>query len=123
MSIKELKKNAFNSFKRNYFKIILVVFIVSVIVNGGYKYSSYISNNSNNNIKSEETFDNNIIYNGYKITKLINDNTINIDRGNKSNYQILNNLVDNISNRVSVGGHNKVLSEHFLIVLHKVIQL
>lgn len=47
MNIKELKKEARKNLKRNYFKTILVVFIASIIINGGYKFTSYIFEKTN----------------------------------------------------------------------------
>lgn len=105
MNRKELKKHGFEIFKRNYLKIILVVFIVGVVVNGGYQYSSVISDTAST-INRNEKLDNIIVDNGYKITKVINENTINVYGSNKSNYEIVNDLVDTLSNKISVGGHN-----------------
>lgn len=54
MSRKELKKNAKGVLKRNYFKCILVTFIVGLLLNTGYDYAS--SNvKSNNNVNNEKT--------------------------------------------------------------------
>ena len=101
MNRKEIKKNAFNNFKRNYLKIILVVFIVGIIVNGGYQYSSIMTNS--NSVK--EISDSKIVNNGYQLTKVINENTININNQNTSNFQLVNNLVDTLSDKISTGGH------------------
>lgn len=102
MNRKEIKKNAFNNFKRNYLKIILVVFIVGTIVNGGYQFSSIITDYSNS---TKEISDNKLVNNGYQLTKVINENTININSQNNSNYQLVNNLVDTLSDKISMGGH------------------
>lgn len=76
MNRKEIKKDALNDLKRNYFKIILVVFIVGIIVNGGYRFTTVISGVSS------------------------------LNGTDKSNYQIVNDFVDTITNKISVGGHN-----------------
>ena len=96
MNRKILKKQALTCFKRNYFKVILVVFIVNILVNGGYQFTSIISNPDINN----QVINNKIVDNGYKITKTITNGN------NRSNYEVVNELVDTISNKVSVGGHS-----------------
>ena len=96
MNRKNLKKQALKCFKRNYLKIILVVFIVNILVNGGYQFTSIISNPNINN----QVINNKIVDNGYKITKTITNGN------NRSNYEIVNELVDTISNKVSVSGHS-----------------
>ena len=93
MNRKELKKQALTCFKRNYLKIILVVFIVNIIVNGGYQFNTIMTNINN-------PIDTKIVDNGYKISQTI------MSGNSKSNYEIVNELVDNISNKVSVGGHS-----------------
>ena len=75
MNRKIIKSSALKNFKRDYFKIILVIFIVGIIINSGYHF-----------------------------TTIITDNPIN--RINKSNYEIVNELVDTLSNKISIGGHD-----------------
>lgn len=96
MNRKTLKKQALTCFKRNYLKVILVVFIVNFLVNGGYQFTTFISNNINNN----SVINSKIVDNGYKISKTITNGN------SKSNYEIVNDLVDTISKKVSVGGHS-----------------
>lgn len=99
-----LKKEAFRVLKRNYFRIVLVVFIVGIIINGGYQFTTIVSRQNNK-------IDNPIFDNGYKITKSIAENNI---RNSKTNYEIVNDFVDNLSNRISVGGYsNGVLGTLF----------
>ena len=52
MDIKNIKKESKKSFRRNILRIILVSFIASVIINGGYHYSSYIYEKANNKYTS-----------------------------------------------------------------------
>ena len=66
---KELKKDARKIFSSQYFKTILFVFIAGIIINGGYTYSSYIMNNN------------------------IADALI-----HKTNFQIINEFISNITN-------------------------
>jgi len=54
MSRKELKKNAKGVLKRNYFKCILVTFIVGLLLNTGYDYASN-NVNSNNTVNNDKT--------------------------------------------------------------------
>lgn len=77
MDIKNLKKQGYQIFKKNYFKIILVVFLVGIIVNGGYRFTTVLSGVSK------------------------------IQKNGTNNYAIVNKLMDNISNRISSGGHNE----------------
>lgn len=75
MNRKIIKSSAIKNFKRDYFKIILVIFIVGIIINSGYHFTTIITDNS-------------------------------INRINKSNYEIVNEFVDTISNKISIGGHD-----------------
>ena len=77
MNIKELKKQGYQILKKNYFKIILVVFLVGIIVNGGYRFTTVLSGVSK------------------------------IQKNGTNNYAIVNKLIDNISNTISAGGHDE----------------
>ena len=76
MNRNELKKQAFSIFKKNYFKIILVVFVIGIIVNGGYRFTTVLSGVSK------------------------------IQKNGTNNYAIVNQLLDNISNKISSGGYD-----------------
>lgn len=65
MSVKRLKQIAKKNLKLNYLKIILVIFIIGVIANGGYRYTFVVSN---------------------------------VNHVNNSNFQILNDFLNKISN-------------------------
>ncbi len=102
MNRKELKKNGLKNFKRDYFKNILVVFIIGIIINSGYHFTSIIYTN---NLNVEKT-DNEIIKEGYQITNDIQNKITKINPVERSNYEIVNDLVDTLSNKISVGGHS-----------------
>lgn len=74
MNRRIIKSNALKNLKKDYFKIVLVIFIVGIIVNSGYHFTTIISNNPINGIS-------------------------------KSNYQIVNELIHNFSNKISIGGY------------------
>lgn len=75
MDRKILKREAKKNLWRNYFKTILVIFIIGVIVNGGYRYTFVVSNAANN-----------------------------ISNSSNSNFQIVNNLVNKLS-KFSIGSN------------------
>lgn len=75
MDIKKIKVDALKNLKRNYFKIILTVFIIGIILNFGYRFTTVMSGVSSIN-------------------------------GTKTNYEIMNDLVNTLSNRISTGGYN-----------------
>ena len=98
----KLKKNGFNNLKKDYFKNILVVFIIGIIVNSGYHFTTFIYPKYINVDKTN----NEIIKEGYEFTNNIQNRVIKINSNSKSNYDIVNDLVDTFSNKMSVGGHN-----------------
>lgn len=86
MDRKQLKSNAKKVFKRNYLKTILVVFIIGLIVNGGYNFTT-IKNNSQ------------IITNS------------NVQK--KSNYELVNGVVKKISKQTKKGESAGVIAPLF----------
>lgn len=83
MNVKKIKIEALKNLKRNYFKIILTVFIMGIILNFGYRFTTVMSGVSS-----------------------INES--------KTNYEIINDLVNNLSNRISTGGYeNGVIGSLF----------
>lgn len=79
----KIKIEALRNLKRNYFKIILTVFIIGIILNFGYRFTTVMSGVSSIN-------------------------------GTKTNYEIMNDLVKNLSNQISKGGYeNGVLGSLF----------
>ena len=84
MDRKEIKKNAKGSLKRNYLITILVVFIVGIILGGGYTFTT-AGKNSNPN-----------------------SNTV-----QKTNYELINDTVKNISKQTKDGKAKGIIAPVF----------
>ena len=75
MDRKQLKKSAKKVYKRNYLKTILIVFIIGLLVKGGYNFTTIVDNTkieSNSNITSKTNF------------QLVNDVVTNISKQTKN---------------------------------------
>ena len=110
MDIKQIKKDARKSFKRNFFITLLVVFIAGIIINGGYSYTTYIFSNPNNYVKEIEKRTNYSAIN--RFVKNI------IDDGTETKRGVIAPLVNNMteSNSITVGFietlDNIIFSDH-----------
>lgn len=87
MDRKELKKNAKKVFKRNYLKTILVIFIIGLLVNGGYHFKTILSTN-----------------------ELINGSN---QMEQKSNFQLVNDVAKKVSKQSKSGKSVGVIAPVF----------
>ena len=108
MNIKELKSCARKTLKRNYFKTLIVVFIFTVIVGGGYTFSSKIEVPRYVKKRPEVVFVSNVLEKRKSVSDIIED-IISDTNGDKKEYKytrgviapFVNNMVE--SNSVVCG--------------------
>ena len=108
MNIKELKSCARKTLKRNYFKTLIVVFIFTVIVGGGYTFSSKIEVPRYVKKRPEVVFVSNVLEKRKSVSDIIED-IISDTNGDKKEYKytrgviapFVNNMVE--SNSVVLG--------------------
>ena len=96
MNRKEIKKEARKTLKNNYLRIILVVFIIGIIVNGGYRYTFIMSSRTTTTTGSNFQIINNLI------------NRISEFSIGKNTSGVIGPLVNNIteSNSIVIGSLN-----------------
>lgn len=74
MDRKGLKKSAISSLKNQYFKTLLFVFIAGIIINGGYKYTTFIANKVDVNPQLFRKTNFEVITDFLRSTSIITDN-------------------------------------------------
>lgn len=106
MKIKEIKRNARNNIKRNYFKNVIVVFLCTIILSGGFTFST-------KNILEVNTTDENItklLLNQEKLTnseiidELLNKGTKEKEREEKLNNKYTNGILSTFFNEITSSG-------------------
>lgn len=85
MNYKKLKQDAKQVFKRNYFKTLIVIFIIGLLVNGGYHFSTIMNSSKNTSNTHQET----------------------------SNFQLVNDVATKISKKSSKGKSQGIIAPIF----------
>ena len=104
MKIKELKKNAKNNIKHNYFRNVVFVFLCMILINGGFSYSNNILDVDTSTKEINELLNNSKLSNSEIIDQIIDKTELRKDIEEKVSSKYYDGIISTIFNEITRSG-------------------